>query len=153
MIRQDFTLKNGWRVRLYCIVTAVDVGMILRDLKRIGCDEKTAKEIKRNIATDKENFGFTYSNTEINETVMVIGIATSANEFFNTLVHEIGHLTRHISKCEGIDPYGEEEQYLQGEIAMEIYPIVSEFLCDDCRVRACSDMRGYQLFSDVFKFF
>lgn len=152
MIRQDFTLSNSWRVRVYCLVTAVDDGVILRDLEKIGCDEDTADEIRRNIVADKENFGFTYSNTEISEAIMVIGIASSAKEFFNTLIHEIGHLTRHISKCEGFDPYGEEEQYLQGEIAMEVYPIVSDFLCEDCRVRACSEVRGYQLFSDVFKF-
>lgn len=152
MIRQDFTLANGWHVRVYCLVTAVDDGVILRDLEKIGCEEDTADEIRRNIAADKENFGFTYSNTDIDEAIMVIGIASSAKEFFNTLIHEIGHLTRHISKSEGFDPYGEEEQYLQGEIAMEVYPIVGDFLCEDCRVRACSDVRGYQLFSDVFKF-
>jgi len=39
---------------------------------------------------------------------MVIGETTSADEFFNTFIHEIGHAATHIAEYIGIDPYSEE---------------------------------------------
>ena len=43
---------------------------------------------------------------------MVISLTSTPEEFQNSWDHEKGHLCRHISKAFGIDPYGEEAQYL-----------------------------------------
>ena len=43
------------------------------------------------------------------------------------------HLCRHISKAFGIDPYGEEAQYLSGEVGQKMFPIAKRVLCEHCR--------------------
>lgn len=44
-----------------------------------------------------------------------------------------GHLCRHISKAFGIDPYGEEAQYLSGYVGQKMFPVAKKFLCEHCR--------------------
>ena len=58
---------------------------------------------------------------------------SSPGEFQNSWDHEKGHLCRHISKAFGIDPYGEEAQYLSGEVGQKMFPIAKRFLCEHCR--------------------
>ena len=33
----------------------------------------------------------------------------------------------------GIDPYGEQQQYLSGEIGQRMFPVARRFLCEHCR--------------------
>ena len=33
----------------------------------------------------------------------------------------------------GIDPYGEEFQYMSGDIAKRMFPVAKRFMCDCCR--------------------
>lgn len=53
--------------------------------------------------------------------------------FQNSWDHEKGHLCRHISKAFGIDPYGEEAQYLSGYVGQKMFPVAKKFLCEHCR--------------------
>lgn len=152
MIRQNFSLDNGWKVEVYYLVTSVNTDVVSDSLKGIGCEKEVIRDVESKLAEEKENTGFTYSNTDAGKSVMVIGAASSAKEFFNTLVHEMGHLTRHISKKVGADPYGEEEQYIIGEIAMKMFPVASRFMCEGCRKSVYDEVVAYQRFSDVFKF-
>ena len=63
-----------------------------------------------------------------------IGSLTSTpEEFQNSWDHEKGHLCRHISKAFGIDPYGEEAQYLSGYVGQKMFPVAKKFLCEHCR--------------------
>ena len=64
---------------------------------------------------------------------MVIGLTTSSEEFQNTLDHEKGHLVMHIAEAYNIDPYGEEYQYLSGEVGQKLFKVAKRFLCDHCR--------------------
>lgn len=45
---------------------------------------------------------------------------------------EKGHLCRHISQAFGIDPYGEEAQYLSGYVGQKMFPVAKKFLCEHC---------------------
>lgn len=72
--------------------------------------------------------GLTYTNTRLQETVMVIGEATSPEEFFNSLTHESRHLEAHIAQTLNLDPYGEDICYVSGEIAEKLLPTANEFL-------------------------
>lgn len=47
------------------------------------------------------NTGITYSNIRNRETVMVIALTSSPEEFQNSFDHEKGHLCRHISRAFG----------------------------------------------------
>ena len=51
----------------------------------------------------------------------------------NTYDHEKGHLVRHISQHLGLEPYGEQEQYIAGYISQQMFSVAKSFLCEHCR--------------------
>lgn len=81
-----------------------------------------------------------YNNEPV--TVMVIAMTTSPEQFQNSWDHEKGHLCRHISRTFGIDPYGEEEQYLRGYIGQKMFPVSKKFLCECCRNKLIREVHG-----------
>lgn len=74
-----------------------------------------------------------------NEPVTVANLAGTGiyeihyNKYTNELYLVNGHLCRHISKAFGIDPYGEEAQYLSGYVGQKMFPVAKKFLCEHCR--------------------
>lgn len=77
----------------------------------------------------------------LSQNIVVIGLTTSAEEFQNTFDHEKGHLAMHISSALKIKPYGEEYQYLTGEIGQSMFKIAKRFLCDDCRQKLVIEIK------------
>lgn len=50
-------------------------------------------------------------------------------------------LSMHISSALKIKPYGEEYQYLTGEIGQSMFKIAKRFLCDDCRQKLVIEIK------------
>ena len=63
---------------------------------------------------------------------MCIGKATKAEQLFDTMVHELKHLTEHISDYYGLDSTGETPAYLQGEVGRIMFPAVALLTCPKC---------------------
>ena len=144
MIVQDFYIERyDWHVRVFYAVSTYWVGQIIRELRRIGCRGEKLEMAYRNLSSGNLNTGLTYSNFERRETVMVIAKTSSPEQFQNSFDHEKGHLCRHISQTFGIDPYGEEEQYLQGYIGQKMFPVAKKFLCECCRGELYREMCRY----------
>ena len=134
MIVQDIRLpRYRWHVRVYYAVTAYWTDDIICDLVRIGCHDTELRRAYANLTRVGLDTGLTYSNRRTHESVMVIGLTSSAAQFQNSLDHEKGHLVKHISLAFGLDPYGEEQQYLSGEIGQRMFPVARRFLCEHCR--------------------
>lgn len=134
MIVQDIILPEyRWRVRVYYAVTAYWTDDIMRDLADIGCHGSELRRAGVSLMRGGLDTGLTYSNRRTHESVMVIGLTSSAAQFQNSLDHEKGHLVKHISLAFGLDPYGEEQQYLSGEIGQRMFPVARRFLCEHCR--------------------
>ncbi len=134
MIVQDIYLPEyDWHCRVYYAVTCYWEKEILRDLKHIGCRGRKYDRARENLRVGELNTGLTFSNGELRESVMVIAKTSSADEFAHSYDHEKGHLARHISLAYDIDPYGEELQYLSGDIAKRMFPIAKRFMCECCR--------------------
>ena len=130
MIRQRFEIPRiGWRVYVFYAVDALDTGVIERQLRAIGCND--TERVCSGIG--EHNSGVTYTNTASRASVVVIGLTTSADEFANTYDHEKGHLVRHISQHLGLEPYGEQEQYIAGYVSQQMFSVAKSFLCDHCR--------------------
>lgn len=138
MKRQNITLSNGWRVRVFYSVTSYHLYEIMDSLRNAGCDKESMAKAFRNISSGKLDTGLTYSNPRTKESVMVIGYASSADEYANSIFHETQHLVKHITKTLGIDPYGEEICYLAGEVGAAINHFAHDLLCDNC----LSKLRG-----------
>lgn len=134
MIRQTFHLpKYDWTVRVYYAVTSFYVDEIMDNLHRIGCRGKNLRKAHRSLLAGKLDSGITYSDYSSGRTVIVLDLTSSSKEFLKSLHHETGHLAEHIAEAFGIDPGGEEIQYLGDDIMEEMWPIARHFLCEDCR--------------------
>lgn len=133
MIRQSFYLEDwDWYVIVYYAIDTYYIEDILGDLEAIGCLDEELTKAENNLMK-KYDVGLTYSNLTNRCSVIVIGLTSSSAEFQNTWDHEKGHLAMHISKASNIDPFGEEFQYLTGEIGMQMFTVAKRFLCDHCR--------------------
>ena len=138
MIVQDFYIKGyDWHVKVYYAVTTYWTEDIMRELQSIGCQGNSLRKAYMSLVSGHLNTGITYSNTRRRESVIVIALTSSPEEFQNSFDHEKGHLCRHISEAFGIDPYSEEEQYLSGEIGQRMFPVAKKFLCEHCRKELC----------------
>jgi len=134
MIVQDFILeKYDWHVRVYYAVSSYWIRSIVSDLEHIGCRGKNLERSYESLEKGDLNTGITYSNLRLGETVMVISLASSPQEFLNSWMHEMRHLSRHIEQAYDIDPYGEEAAYLAGSIGQKMFGIAKKFLCEHCR--------------------
>lgn len=81
-------------------------------LRALGCHEQSIRKAQR-IAVST-NCGFTYSNEELRMSVTVIANASSEEQWWNTVVHEIDHLQDAICRYYDVELGTEEAAYLQG---------------------------------------
>ncbi len=134
MVRARIYIKEyDWQVDCYFAKTCYYVYEILDNIRRIGCSRETMAEAHRNLMSANMNTGLCYSNRPAHRSVLVTSVTTTPQEFLNSLMHEITHLTNHISIECGIDATTEEPCYLAGEIAEQVYPYVKGLLCCKCR--------------------
>ena len=134
MIVQDIYLpRYRWHCRVFYSVNGYWVDDILHDLREIGCAGRKYRVACRNLSTGRLNTGLTFSNKDMGESVMVIAKTSSADEFAHSYDHEKGHLAMHVAQAYDIDPYGEEFQYMSGDIAKRMFPVAKRFMCDCCR--------------------
>ena len=132
MIRQDVYLEKwDWYVIVYYAVDTYYMDEILEELEMIGCTY--ADEIEEDLTQHPYNNGLTYSNMRRRVSLIVIGLTETPDEFQNTYDHEKGHLAMHIAEEDRMDVFGEEFQYLVGEIGKQTFPIAKRFMCEHCR--------------------
>ena len=134
MIRQQFDISiYDWKVEVYYAVDCHYTDEIMGRLYDIGCRGDDLRTAYENLSAGKPDTGLTYSNYGTRQTVMVIGITSSATQFQNSYDHERKHLEAHIAAALGIDPWGEEICYLSGEIGQLMFEKARLMLCDcDC---------------------
>ena len=99
----------------------------------MGCNKKELKRAETLLRKNNKNVGLTYSNFRHKHSIVVIGLTSTTEEFQNTFDHEKGHLAMHIGKALDIDIFGEEYQYLTGEIGLKMFKIAKRFMCEHCR--------------------
>ena len=99
----------------------------------IGCRGTNLRRAVENLASGELNTGFNYYSPRHREAVMVVALTSSASECFNSLMHELSHLTAYIAKDDNLTFTGEASAYLEGDLAREIFPAVRGLLCDCCR--------------------
>ena len=139
MIRQDVYLERwDWYVILYYAVDTYYMNEILEELEMIGCTY--ADEIEEDLTQHPYNNGLTYSNMRRRVSLVVIGLTETPDEFQNTYDHEKGHLAMHIAEEDRMDVFGEEFQYLAGEIGKQTFPIAKRFMCEHCRKDLVGDL-------------
>ena len=135
MIIQNVYLEDwDWYVKVYYAIDTFYMDLILDDLESMGCSKIKRNNIINTLTEYQYNNGLTYSNVVYKQSLIVIGITESSEEFQNTFDHEKGHLAMHIAETYNIDVFGEEYQYLVGDIGKKLFPIAKKFMCDCCRL-------------------
>ena len=124
MIIDNFNVKS-WNVIILYECTCDDIDYIIRILKDINCPNKYIKEALHNLQTCNLNIGLTYSNTQLQSSVIVINKTSSFAQLINTIAHEYFHLICHISKILEIEDE-EELAYLNGNLNMRSYNFVKK---------------------------
>ena len=139
MIVQEFYLPDwDWAIKVYYAVDTFYMDSIIGDLEAMGCSARKILDIERVLSSYPYNNGLTYTNMQYRWSLVVIGITSAPDEFQSTFDHEKGHLAMHIAETDDIDIFGEEFQYLTGEIGKQMFPIAKKFLCEHCRL----DLKG-----------
>ena len=124
MIIDKFSIYN-WEVTILYECTCEDIDYIIRILKDINCPNKYIKEALHNLQTCNLNIGLTYSNTNLQSSVIVVNKTSSFAQLINTIAHEYFHLICHISKILEIEDE-EELAYLNGNLNMRSYNFVKK---------------------------
>lgn len=123
---------------VYYAVDTYYMDEILEELEMIGCTY--TDEIEEDLTQQPYNNGLTYSNMRRRVSLIVIGLTETPDEFQNTYDHEKGHLAMHIAEEDQMDVFGEEFQYLAGEIGKQTFPIAKRFMCEHCRKNLVGDL-------------
>lgn len=124
MIIDKFSIYN-WEVTILYECTCEDIDYIIRILKDINCPNKYIKEALHNLQTCNLNIGLTYSNTNLQSSVIVVNKTSSFAQLINTIAHEYFHLICHISKVLEIEDE-EELAYLNGNLNMRSYKFIKK---------------------------
>lgn len=130
MIRQGFHVgRRDWYVMAYYdIRTAADLEDAHEALLAAGCAEaETATEILA-----RPDTGYTYTDFGEHLTIILVSHATSAEQMYDTIQHELKHATEHIGEYYGVPPRSEQAAYLQGEIARQMFAAAVFAVCPRC---------------------
>jgi hypothetical protein len=122
MIEQGFHIgsRKWWVMVYYDVRTSEDMRKIEGALMASGCPSESIIEAIDNLKG--WNRGYTFTNLKTKTSVMVIGKATSPEQMFDSIVHELKHLAEHIGEYYNVDSKRELSAYLQGEVGRKMWP-------------------------------
>lgn len=133
MIKQGFNIGDrDWYVMAYYdIQTIGDLREVEEALTAARCRPQ-AIEAAIEVLTEP-NTGYTFSNFAERLTLIFISRATSPEQMYDTIQHELKHATEHIGEFFGVEPQSEESAYLQGELARNMFAAASIAVCPVCK--------------------
>ena len=132
MVQTGFWIGNrDWWVMATLGVDDGDLREVYEGLRSVGLSEQKVREVCD--ALSEPNNGYTYTDYDGKYTLIYASRATSAEQMFDTIEHELNHAVEHISSYYGVDPKSEEASYLAGELGRLIWPAAAWVLCPRCR--------------------
>lgn len=109
-----------------------DSDVLLDRLFDFGAGASTMRQAMELMDSEKLNTGFTFSNPYDKVALVAIGPTSSAEEFLNSLVHEVHHLAVAIASELGVDLESETPAYLAGDSAMALAELICRLGCTRC---------------------
>lgn len=122
-----------WIVDFLFAEKEYDIEEVLSMLYEMGASYDVLTMCKDLMQDGGYNTGFTYTDQELFNALVVIGPTSSGAEYIDTLVHEIHHLAVAIASKLNIDLEGETPAYLAGDAARELADIVCRMGCTCCQ--------------------
>lgn len=135
MIKQGFNVgDNEWYIMCYYdISTDNDLSEVGGLLIEAGAGRNLTKSALENL--NKKNTGFIFTRKEEHISFIFVSKATSAEQSYDTIQHELKHVVSHICEEYGIAENGEEAAYIQGEIARNMFKAASVLFCPQCNCK------------------
>ena len=127
MVRQRLDVDGHWNIIIYYGLDSRYYNIIVKDLYKIKCTNKTIKEIYT-VCVGKLNTGFTITNDFYKTTIVGINYTSSVRELISTIVHEGEHIMSHICKYYKVDTNSEQAAYLLQYIIANMYDVFKQWL-------------------------
>lgn len=121
-----------WHVCFVFAPDGYDDNAILDILYDLDASDYLLVKAGKKMREGRPNEGFTFSNGEMKEALVVIGPTTSSAEFLDTLTHEIHHLAVVVANSLGIDLESETPAYISGDSTRALADVVCRLGCDNC---------------------
>lgn len=145
MIRAKIKIPEyNWDIYVYIAVREIYTYEILAKMHDLGASKNNILNAHKNLTDGLPNGGITFSNPQRRVSLCVIETATSGEECFDTIVHEIRHIEQHIANTYEIDENSEDVCYLCGRIAHLLYPYVIMYLSPYSKARTKMPFRKYK---------
>lgn len=129
-IQDLYSKEFDWYIRVYYNSVPEDSYEITDYLIKVGYSNKIVKKVFHNLFNSGYNSGMTVSKSNLRHSIIVISKATSSKEFFNTLIHELNHLSDTISDYWNLPCTGESVSYMIGDLGMLLFPKAGKYLCN-----------------------
>jgi len=125
------TPEPWWVMAYFGVKSDEDLDKIFGTVLAAGAGRERAENAVAVLS--KPNTGYILTDVSKRTSVFVVSYATEYVEFFNTVAHELQHLTADICDYFGISHTSERAAYIQGEIGANIYPAVALMICPKCK--------------------
>ena len=132
MVQTGFYLgkRDWWIMANLNVATTEDLNAVYESLLSVGCPDWKAREVCMTLS--QYNTGYTYTDYDGHFTLIFVSKTTSAEQMFDSILHEIKHLVEHVSSYYGLDPKEELSAYLQGEAGRQLFPAAAMVICPRC---------------------
>jgi len=114
MFKHYLDIAGKWAFVFAYRIEEDNLGEVGEWLKALGA--KPYEIVRAQGLLLKRNKGFTFSNSGLRMSVMCIGGATSKEQWWDTVSHEIDHLQHAVMEYYGVKPGTEDAAWLQGYI-------------------------------------
>lgn len=131
MVEKELNIGR-WHVWFMFASEDYDDELVLTRLYDADASYHILMDVNKHMDKGAMNTGFTYTNSDLMEAVVVIGPSSSGSEFVNTFTHELYHLAAAIANSLGASLDGERPAYLIGDMAYDLIKFVCEMGCDKC---------------------
>lgn len=132
MVTQGFSIgKRDWYIMCsYDINSERELKEVKKTLLSAGLNRERADEAVWVLSM--WNKGYTFTNFKDHLTLMFMSKATSAEQMYDSIQHELRHTVDHLCEYYGVQQGSEEAAYLQGEIGRKMFKAAALVVCPGC---------------------
>lgn len=122
MTKQSFSIDGAWDVDVFYDVRPQDLYDVIDMMRAEGATPEQMIDAWENLLG--WNAGVTFSSFISRKSLVFIGRAEDALQFFNTIDHENDHVQAHVAMYYDVELGTEEAAYLQGFIGGRVFGFV-----------------------------
>ena len=118
-----------WVVDFLFATDDYDIDGVLGCLYDVGASDSVMNRAEDLMRSCEYNCGLTYTNGYTRRAIVLIGPTTSGDEFINSLVHEVRHLSDAIAEGLGVPLNSERPAYISGDTVRSLAGIICRLGC------------------------